>query len=345
MKLSIIVPCFNVEDHITRCLNSLVNQDLNSKDFEIIIIDDGSTDNSINLVNKFISKHKNAVLYAQENKGLGAVRNRGIKLAKGDYIYFIDSDDYLAHHTLNIVLDKMINNNLDLLGFETTITTKLDLFSSKTRAISKEIEISTGIDYLIANKLHRTEAWWYVIKREYLIKSGFQFDEGRFLEDIIFTFKILMHAKRFLYLPLDVHRYYKNPNSIMNNESPEHLRKLIESYRKMIFSLHVLMDEILIAKTPESQKLANKINFISSLNTCFIFFKIIRSNYTIKNTNDLLKKLNTIGAYPFDRQFTKEGYGHYKIVISSYIFNKKYLFYILLYPLRVLYKNRAIGLP
>ncbi|MCF7560038.1 glycosyltransferase [Sabulilitoribacter multivorans] len=345
MKLSIIVPCYNVEDHIIRCLNSLVNQNLNPSDFEIIVIDDGSSDTSISLVKEFISKHKNIILYTQENRGLGAVRNRGIKLAKGEYIYFIDSDDYLAYNTMNIILESAINNDVEILGFQTILTDDLSLFKSETVNEFNETSVSTGVEYMLKSKLHRSEAWWYILKREFLIDTGHTFEEGKFMEDIVFTFRILTDAKRFLFLPIDAHRYVKNPDSIMNNESQKHLTKLIEGYISMIFRLHALAEEFKSKKQNDIQKVIHKIKYTSNLNTFFMFFKIIRSNISIKNINIILNKLKKIGAYPYNRRQVTEEYSHIKIKVIAFIFNNKFVFYTLLYPLRVLYKMKLIKLP
>ncbi|OEK08597.1 hypothetical protein A8C32_03870 [Flavivirga aquatica] len=344
MKLSIVVPCYNAEEHIGRCLNSLINQSLNQADYEIIVINDGSTDNSIKLIEEFKKPYKNVTIYSQQNKGLGAVRNKGMKLAKGDYIYFIDSDDYLAYNTLNIVLDHLIKFNLDLLGFKTNETEKLNLFSSSTKNIPK-VTVTKGVDFMLNNKQHRYEAWWYIIKNEYLQKTGFQFEEGKFLEDVIFTFRILMNAKRFAFLPIDVHRYVKNPNSIMNNESQPHLRKLIAGYVSLVHRLNNLTNDVLEIKDSEYLKIIENIKYTSSLNTYFMFYKLIRSDISIKNINKILNNLNKINAYPFKRKSIAEVYSHYKVKISAIIFNNRWLFYVLLYPIRLLYKKQLIRLP
>jgi glycosyltransferase involved in cell wall biosynthesis len=345
MKLSIIVPSYNVEKHIIRCLTSLVNQDLDPTDFEIIVIDDGSTDNSIALINMFISKHKNTILYTQENRGLGAVRNRGIKLAKGDYIYFIDSDDYLAYNTMNIILDLSIKNDVEISGFQTTLTDELNLFKSKTDNLIDKTDVSTGIEFMLKSKMHRSEAWWYLLKREFLISSGHIFEEGKFMEDIVFTFRILTDAKRFMFLPIDAHRYVKNPDSIMNNESQKHLTKLIEGYISMIFRLNALADDFKTKKHNQIEKVINKVKYTSNLNTFFMFFKIIRSNISIKNINVILNNLKSINAYPYNRKLVTEQYSHIKIKAIAIIFNNRFLFFTLLYPLRFLYKMKLIKLP
>jgi glycosyltransferase involved in cell wall biosynthesis len=345
MKLSIIVPCYNVEDHIIRCLESLTNQNLNENEFEIIVIDDGSTDNSNSVVEKYIHNKNNIILYSQKNKGLGAVRNRGLKLAKGDYMYFIDSDDYLAFNTLDIILNYIISFDLDLIGFNTNVTKELDLFTSGTKNKNLEIKVTSGLDYMLKNKLHRLEAWWYIIKRDFLLNNNFMFAEGRFFEDILFTLKVLSSAKKFSFIPIDTHRYVKNPNSILNNDSADNLKKLINSYIEMTTSLFHFINELTLTKKEQNILLVHNLKLVSSLNTCFIFFKIIRSNYSIKNINTMLLELENIGAYPFNKDFVNEGFNILKIRISAYIFNHKYLFFMLLYPIRFLYKKKLISLP
>ena len=109
-KVSIIVPVYNTEKYIVRCVSSLVNQSY--KDIEIILIDDGSSDNSIKLVEENFND-KRIIVLKQENQGSGQARNNGIKIASGDYLFFVDSDDFIANETLEIMLSKMIEEKTD----------------------------------------------------------------------------------------------------------------------------------------------------------------------------------------------------------------------------------------
>tara|TARA_R110002072_G_scaffold198352_1_gene355933 strand:+ start:142 stop:453 length:312 start_codon:yes stop_codon:yes gene_type:complete len=102
MKLSIIVPFFNADKHIDRCIYSLVNQGIDFNNYEIILINDGSTDGSKQSAENHLISHPNIILHNQENIGLVASRNEGIELAKGEYIYFIDADDYLTFNVLEV---------------------------------------------------------------------------------------------------------------------------------------------------------------------------------------------------------------------------------------------------
>lgn len=100
MKLSIIVPMYNVEQYIEKCLKSLLNQDLSRDDYEILIINDGSKDRSKHIVNEYMKNNKNIRMINQKNGGQSKARNTGIDNAKGEYLFFVDSDDYIEDYTL-----------------------------------------------------------------------------------------------------------------------------------------------------------------------------------------------------------------------------------------------------
>ena len=117
MKLSIIIPVYNVEKYVLRCLDSCYRQDLPESDYEVICVDDGSTDNSSSLIETFAKKHNNIVVLHQSNAGQSAARNYGLKKAKGDYIWFIDSDDWIQPNVIKRLLIQAYQENLDTLCF------------------------------------------------------------------------------------------------------------------------------------------------------------------------------------------------------------------------------------
>lgn len=112
IKISVIVPIYNMEKYLKKCLDSLVNQTLN--EIEIIAINDGSTDNSISILNEYSKKYKNIRLFNNENQGISKARNFGIEKAKGKYIAFVDSDDYVETNMLEIMYNKAISDDLDI---------------------------------------------------------------------------------------------------------------------------------------------------------------------------------------------------------------------------------------
>ena len=342
MKLSIVVPFYNAENHLERCLNSLLNQNLSKSDYEIILINDGSTDKGNEIAEKFKKIYDNISIHSQKNKGLGATRNIGMQLAKGNYIYFIDADDYLAYKTLDILLSYLIKNDLDILGFSTLTTDKLDLFSYKQQPI-EDIEVISGNDFLVKHKYNRLEAWWYIIKREFLLETNLKFEEGKFMEDAIFTFSIFLEAKRTMFLPITIHRYVKSPNSIMNNEDQEHLKKVIEDYISLVFRFDALVNEVSKKGIKNSDAIIKNIKFKSTASIYFMFFKFIRSKISIPKIHKILTDFENINMYPLTN-FIGEVYSHRKIKITAFIFNHKYLFYVLLYPFRILHKFKLIKL-
>lgn len=117
IKLSLVIPMYNVELYIEKCLNSCINQDLSSNEYEIIIVNDGSKDTSLSRAEAIARKHNNIKIISQENGGLSSARNTGLKNAKGEYIWFIDSDDWIEPNVLKNLYQIASHNNLDILRF------------------------------------------------------------------------------------------------------------------------------------------------------------------------------------------------------------------------------------
>lgn len=110
--LSIIVPMYNAEKYIDKCLTSILEQDLPKDEYEIILLNDGSTDNTMTIAERYAREHTEIRLFQHSNMGISATRNRGIKLAVGEYIYFMDSDDYLIPESLNGIYNSLFINDV-----------------------------------------------------------------------------------------------------------------------------------------------------------------------------------------------------------------------------------------
>ncbi len=123
IDLSIIVPLYNTEEYIARCLDSLMNQDIPHDKYEIIVINDGSRDNGKKIVEKYASQYAQIKLFDQPNKGLSVTRNRGLKLAQGQYLYFIDSDDFVSPNSFLKIIEFMKKHEVDIFGFGIIPTT------------------------------------------------------------------------------------------------------------------------------------------------------------------------------------------------------------------------------
>ncbi len=215
-KFSLIIPAYNVEKYIKKCLDSVLNQTYNN--YEIIIINDGSTDNTSKILESYKSNKKIKIIN-QENKGLSNARNTGVSNAKGDYILFIDSDDFIEKELLEI-LNKTIKDE-DLVRFQIKI---LD----ETNKIIKEYKEETfnnlnGIEAF--NKLSKYNlvelAVCYAYKKDTFLKNNYKFEEKTYHEDFGLIPYIIISSKKVTSINYIGYNYLQRKNSIMNNTDYE----------------------------------------------------------------------------------------------------------------------------
>lgn len=332
MILSVIIPMYNAENFIGVCLDSLLEQNLN--DYEIIIVNDGSNDKSEEIVKKYIKKHSNIVLYNQSNSGNGAARNKGIELARGKYLYFLDSDDYITNNVLDKILFVLEKENLDIFGFNSINTESSDFKESKNINEIKNtnrFKIIKGVKF-IADYNYRAEVWWYIIRADFFKNTGISFYDRKFVQDSYITPSIFIKAERVLFLPLDVHRYRKNANSITQIKSPEHIKKHMYD---LIFSVKQL--NILI-NTVEYEKCKLRLKNRQHGYVFFFLIRFIKSNMSFKELNEILFDLKSIKAYPITK-FLGVDYTGIKYKFLVFIFNHSFLLYPFLYLYRFFYRR------
>jgi len=309
MKLSFVIPCYNMEKYLPECLDSLLDQDLSADEVEIIVVNDESKDSTLEIANEYASKHLNIRVLDKKNGGVGAARNSGLDIAKGKYVYFLDPDDFLAQNVLRKLLNTIEKYDLDILTFKSLeFKTEVSKKSKNLDQVSDEgLHVQDGISYIAEHKF-KNEIWWLITNREFLINSGVRFIEGRWMEDAILVAELFCKAKRMAHLGLDVHRYRILPTSAMRNKSPEH-------YNKVIFdnanAAHVY-DE-LIKTIPENHK--DAIGCIARLRTrqqSFVFFLMVRlmkSDISIQRIPGMLKEFEKIDAYPLNHFLGKDYHG------------------------------------
>ena len=206
-RLSIVVPMYNVESYIERCLLSLVDQDIPLDEYEIICIDDGSSDNTGHKVNELKSKYHNIVLVNQENQGVSVARNKGMDVARGQYVMMIDADDYIKPCILKVRLDVMDKYNLDvgLTGY-----TLLDAKGEEDYTFDppyEQSDILSGIDYekkyLLSHSEPREQHTSVAIflKISFLNQNNLRYLSGvPYLEDAELTRRIICLAKRITFI-------------------------------------------------------------------------------------------------------------------------------------------------
>ena len=236
MKISIIIPAYNVEKVIERCLDSVFNQDLTNNEFEVIVVDDESTDNTLQIVSSYIKEKENAILIKQKNQRQGAARNNALKIAKGEYIWFIDSDDYIKTNTLAYLYSIAKEKDLDLLCFNRKHI--MDKFSSPiTPALFKNGKIYNkiyhGQDFINFKSIYLGPCFC-LYKRCYLKNNKILFKERLAHEDNEFMLKAYYYAVKAYYITDPIYYYDRTESSTTRTLSPQPIFDLIEITKYML---------------------------------------------------------------------------------------------------------------
>ena len=210
-KVSVIVPFYNVEGYIEKCLDTLVNQTL--EDIEIILVNDGSKDNSILIAKKFLENYPKKIFYLEkENGGLSDARNFGIPYAKGEYIAFLDSDDYVEKNMYEemYALAKKENSDMVQCNFYWEYIDKNKKKIGDVQKYSNKKELITK---------GRVEAWNKLIKREILENEEIRFPKGLRYEDVEFTYKLAPYLEKVSFIDKPFIHYIQRQNSISNSQN------------------------------------------------------------------------------------------------------------------------------
>lgn len=227
-KVSVIVPIYNVEKYLEKCINSLLSQTL--EDIQIILVNDGSKDNSGNIAREYEKNNKNRIIYVEkENGGLSDARNYGLKYATGDFIAFLDSDDYIEKNAYEEMYNKAIEENADYVECDFIWE-----FPNKIR-VDKQYPYKNKKEMF---SFVRVVAWNKLIKRQLITDNNLEFPKGLRYEDVEFTYKLIPFVNKFAYVDKPFIHYVQREGSIANvqNERTAEiftvLDNVIEFYKK-----------------------------------------------------------------------------------------------------------------
>ena len=239
MKYSIIIPVYNVEKYIAKCLDSVLSQSYNN--FEAIVVNDGTPDNSQQIIDEYAKKDNRIKPVIKENGGLSDARNYGLKYASGDYIIFLDSDDYIEKDLLKEIDKKATKKQPDLIKFRTRMV-------DENGHILNNIEEEPFDDYdnnQACTKLLQDGwmviAWIYAYKREFWEKHNFLYPVGKIHEDIGLTPYILMCASSVCSINYVGHNYVQREGSIMSNKN---LEKNYKYALDILYHYNVILEQI-----------------------------------------------------------------------------------------------------
>lgn len=226
--VSLIIPVYNVKNYLRKALSSVQRQTL--KNIEVIIVNDGSTDGSLNIINEFAEKNDNFIVIDQENRGLSDARNTGLNISKGKYIAFMDSDDYIEPKFLETLYNAAIKNDADIVccNFNFYFPEKnLKIFMpitsipgtfSNTKALKKLI-LDCGVRYFAWNKMTR---------RSLFFDNNIRF-YNMYFEDIATSPRLFYHANKIVLLGKALYNYTNRKSSILNTVNVDKIIDFIRS--------------------------------------------------------------------------------------------------------------------
>ena len=268
--ISVIIPIYNVEAYLRECIDSVINQTY--KNFEIILVDDGSTDSSGKICDEYVEKYDRITVIHQKNSGLSVARNTGLSEANGDYIYFLDSDDYIDEATLEKLLKIAKKNNSDIVFFDAVSFADTGDFTVKQNYIRKcHYETASGYEVfckMTLNNEYHSAVPLLFIKKDFLLKSKIKFIPDILYEDMIFTYQLFCIASivsqciEALY-----HRRYRKNSIMTSSKSKKHFTSFIAVFNhNLTFTKKILQDNKQNASKYISRCAFNVFNIYESLN-------------------------------------------------------------------------------
>lgn len=288
--ISVIVPVYNVEKFLPRCIDSIINQ--NYKDLEVILVDDGSTDMSGNICDKYASKDKRISVIHKKNGGLSDARNTGIDLAAGDYISFIDSDDYIFPEYFEYLYDLVSKYNADVSTCQPILVDEKDNEISAHNICVDHINIVSGREncmkeYITGNKINTT-AWGNLYRTSLLKKSEIRYPVGKYHEDVFTTYRIINLCEKIVVGSRKLYAYRQREGSIVNSGfSEKHLDGIYGSLQRYKF---------ISSRYPRLKSYAAS-GVVYSANICLL--RIAHSRTPITKYRKLLKSIYRKYTYDF----------------------------------------------
>lgn len=292
--LTYIVPVYNTGLYILKCLDSLVHQGLADDSFEVLVVDDGSTDNSRSVVQQFSRRHPQVRLLTQENKGVSAARNMALDNARGRYVQFIDSDDYIEDNSMSSLLNRAVEEDLDVLmfGFKWVSGDGTLMKYSYPEDNMASTPVMTGVEFLSKHGLIQYVCW-YLVKREHLDNHCLRFNTSLMAcEDGALIPGILLPAKRVGYTDAAPYCYVSRDDSATRTIDISRIRRRITSQidaAAVISATAKGYEESSGSKVPAA---------VLGLMNLYLFFSMT-SALTSGCVKETVEHMRRLGLYPF----------------------------------------------
>lgn len=314
MKISIIIPAYNVEKYIKLCLNSVVKQDLPFSDYEIIVVNDGSTDSTYSMVVDFAKDYSNFVIINKANEGLGATRNCGIDKARGKYILFLDSDDTIIENSIGSLCAQMDKDNLDILEFDFVCVDEKreeivsEIFPDRPSYRLPNI-IMSGRDNLLRSDYFIPMVWTRLYRAELLRNNNLYMIHEKH-EDENFTPRAYYHAERVKYSDTVIYYYMQRSDSIMGSYSSK-------NYFDTIVSVGLLKKFVTEEVDRNDIEIQNYLNRRIEGTLNMIYIRSILKGYNIQK--EMIREMKKYNLYPFESALNKKRKVIYDFSTSLFI--------------------------
>lgn len=293
IQLSFIIPLYNTEAYVLRCLQSVVNQGFGPDEFEVIVVDDGSTDGGKDVVQSFAAAHPQVRLICQQNAGVSAARNVAIDAARGHYVQFVDSDDYLQEGLMQPLLRRAVDESLDVLEFN------YECKDAEGRPIPHvrddnypSTAVMTGVDYL-GDHCMTPYVWRFLIRRDFLLQGGWRFNTSLIVcEDGALIADFMLNAARVAHDATAPYCYVNRGDSAMHNPDRDHLKRRIYSQ----IDAAVSIDKSMQAYQASSGKEAPL--SVAGVRNVYLYFSMTKA-LTCGLVDEVVDCIRQAGLFPF----------------------------------------------
>ncbi len=294
-RLSIIIPVYNLENYIEETLDICLEQDIPEEEYEIICIDDGSLDKSFEKIEKYAQNHKNIIAVKKENGGVSSARNKGLDVATGKYIWFVDGDDLPAKNTLSSALDFLEENDIDIFGFKIKSTYNREAPDCKWETPRTCCDEEKKYNFMTEVGGVGGGVWsqWY--KRSVIEENKIRFCENiKYSEDVLFSFVVLINSKKCAKSDSVLYNYYQREGSAMHSKNKlkhaESMYLLAKEYDKMaLLYQNTIWHKIITSKRSFAVKA--------------MLFSLAREG-NVKLAKEKIKELKHEGLYPYPFLFS-----------------------------------------
>lgn len=232
MRLSIISTLYKTAAYLPKCVDSLLAQDISSNDYEIILVNDGSPENDLEIAESYAAEYGNIKVVSHPNKGLAGARNTGLSVATGEYLCFVDPDDYIQQNSFGRLLQQMDDEHLDMLRFNYHVVNEEYNEIAKTKdanVIDYSPCIMDGRQFLVDRLGYACYVWAFIYRRSIISENQIAFREGDYFDDTVWLPQVCNVAERVNCTDVERYYYLQRENSLVNTMSPDATKKKLDA--------------------------------------------------------------------------------------------------------------------